>query len=118
MTPSNLEGLATPVTPPKSTYTPYASLVALADGSSRGVGAPVATWHWGFLSKEMRDQLRTLCPNSSATVYIRTYTKDVLGAAKYFRALMIWPSTQEETDNTKTVDFTLEFRQLVLQANP
>lgn len=118
MTPTNLESLPTPVVPPKSTYTPYSDVIELADGSKRGVGAPVATWHWGFIPRLMRDQLRTFCTGASASVYIRTYTKDVAGAIKYFQCQMIWPSNEEETDNTKAIDLTIEFRQLELQADP
>lgn len=115
---TNLELLSVPVTPPKSTYSPYSSVVELADGSKRGIGAPVATWRWGFLPRTMRDQLRTFCTGASSSVYIRTYTKDNSGALKYYLCKMIWPSTSEETDATKAIDFTIEFTQLVLQADP
>lgn len=118
MTPANLEALATPVFYPKSTYSPYTSVVGLSDGSTRGIGAPTATWRWGFLNRDMRDQLRSLCTGASAEVYIRTYTKDNAGAPKYFLARMTWPSIAEETDNTKAIDFVIKFTQLVLQADP
>lgn len=115
---TNLEELTTPITPPKSTFSQYASVVELADGSKRGVGAPVATWHWGFLSREMRDQLRHFCTEVSSVVYIRTYTKDNAGAPKYFLCQMSWPVTGEETDATKAIDFTVEFKQMEQQADP
>jgi hypothetical protein len=118
MTPTNIESLTVPVTPPKSTYTPYTSVVELADGSRRGIGAPVATWHWDFLPQTMRDQLRTFCTGASAAVYIRTYTKDNAFAPKYFTCQMIWPATSEETQATRRMDFVIEFRQLVLVADP
>ena len=112
---TNLEELAVPIIPPKSTFSQYSSIIELADGSKRGIGAPVASWHWGFLPRNMRDKLREFCPGVSSAVYIRTYTKDNAGAPKYFLCQMIWPSIDEETDNTKALDFTLEFRQLELQ---
>jgi hypothetical protein len=115
---TNLESLTTPVLPPKSTYSPYTSLKELADGSMRGVGAPVVTWRWSFLTHEMRDQLRLFCTGASASVYIRTYIKDSAGIPNYFLAKMIWPSVSEETDSTRAIDFVLIFKQLVLQADP
>lgn len=118
MTPTNIESLAVPVTPPKSTFSPYTSVVELADGSKRGIGAPVATWHWDILPQTMRDQLRTFCTGASASVYIRTKTKDNSMAAKYYLCQMIWPVTSEETNARRRPDFTIEFRQLVLQADP
>jgi hypothetical protein len=118
MTPTNIEQLTVPVTCPKSTFSQYASVVELADGSKRGIGAPIATWHWDYLPRTMRDQLRTFCPGASATVYIRTYTKDNAGAPKYYQAQMVWPTQSEETQATRSMDLTIEFRQLVLQADP
>ena len=118
MTPTNLEALATPVIPPKSTFFPSASKVTLADGSDRAVGAPTATWHWGFLRQTQRDMLRTFCPGTSATVYIRTYTKDLTSAPKYYQAVMHWPTDAEETDASRRIDFTIKFDQMVLQADP
>jgi len=116
MTPTNIESLTVPVTCPKSTFSPYSSVVELADGSKRGVGAPVATWHWDFLPQTMRDQLRTFCPGASASVYIRTYTKDNALSPHYYLAQMIWPTQSEETQATRRMDFTIEFRQLVFQS--
>jgi len=110
---TNLELLAVPVTPPKSTYSPYSSVIELADGSKRGIGAPIATWHWGFLPRNMRDQLRVFCPGASSLIHIGTYTKDNAGELRLFQCEMIWPVTDEETETTRTVDFTIEFRQLI-----
>lgn len=114
----NLEALPVPVIPPGSTFSPYANTVDLADGSKRGVGAPVATWHWGFLRQVQRDQLRTFCLDVTSQVYIRTYTKDNQSAPKYYRAKMHWPVVAEETFATRRLDFKIEFTQLVLQADP
>lgn len=118
MTPTNIESLTVSVMPPKSTFSPYASTVDLADGSKRGIGAPIATWHWDFLPQIMRDQLRAFCTGSSADVYIRTLTKDNAMSFKYYFAKMFWPVTSEETAATRRLDFTITFGQLVLQEDP
>lgn len=115
---TNLELLPVPVTPPKSTFSPYTTVIDLADGSKRGLGAPMATWHWDGLPQTMRDQLRTFCTDASASVYIRTYTKDNAYAPHYYQAQMSWPVLSEETWAKMRLDFTIEFRQLVLQADP
>ena len=115
---TNLESFAVPIIPPKSTFATCAMVIDLADGSKRGLGAPVATWHWDGFPPDQRDELRTFCPGTSALVYIRTYTKDNAYAPHYYQAQMIWPVTSEETWSKHRLDFTIEFRQLVLQADP
>ena len=109
----NIEDLTVPVVPPKPTFSPYADVIELGDGSKRGIGAPIATWHWDFLPRTMRDQLRTFCTGASSAIFIRTYTKDNAGALKYFSCVMTWPTQREETQTAKAIDFTLEFTQLV-----
>lgn len=111
----NLEVLSpTPVVPPKCMYTPYTDVIDVGDGSKRGVGAPTATWRWGFIERSQRDMLRTFCPGASAPAYIRTYTRDALDSAKEFSCDMIWPADSEEVVAGRRVDFTIEFRNLVL----
>lgn len=109
----HLDHLTIPILPPKSTFSPYAKVVDLADGSTRGVGAPVAAWHWDFLPQEARDQLRTFCAGASSDIYIRTATKDTAGAFRYFTCKMKWPVRDEETKATRAIDFIIEFTQLV-----
>ena len=109
----NIESLTVPVTPPRPTYSPYSSVVELADGSKRGVGAPVATWKWEYLPRTMRNQLRLFCTGASSSVCIRTCIKDNSGAYRYFDCKMIWPVMDEEVQTAKSMDFTIEFRQLV-----
>lgn len=113
---TNLEQLATPVTAPKRFYTPYTSVIILGDGSQRGQGAPTATWRWGFLPQNERDMLRTFCPGASAAVCIRTYTNDSADSAKEFSCDMYWPNEAEEIAKGRRLDFTIEFRNLVLLA--
>ncbi len=95
---------------PQSTYRPYSTDIRLGDGSMRGMGFPVATWHWGFLSAVQRDLLKSFCVGQSALVYIRSI-KDDLSYADY-QAVMVWP-TEEERAAGRVLDFTLEFHRLV-----
>lgn len=95
---------------PQSTYRPYSTDIRLGDGTMRGMGFPIATWHWGFLSAAQRDLLRTYCTGQSALVYIRT-PKDDLSFVDY-QAVMVWPS-EEERASSRVLDFTLEFHRLV-----
>jgi hypothetical protein len=109
------EGIfASPVTPPKSTFSPYVEVIELADGSMRGRGAAIASWHWDVIPRTQRDRLRMFCPAPavSSSVYIRTYTKDNAQELKLFHCKMIWPVTDEERNATRAVDFTIEFKQL------
>lgn len=111
---TNIEGLTVPVVPPKPTYSPYSTLAELSDGGKRGIGAPKATWHWDFLPRAMRDQLRLFCAGvPSKAVCIRTLIKDNAGAWRYFDCMMHWPVGSEETQTNNAIDFTLEFTQLV-----
>jgi hypothetical protein len=121
---TNLESLGVPIIPPKSFFTPVTEVVTLGDGSTRGVGTPTASWHWGFIKQDQRDMLRTFCPEPdvSATVYIRTYTREMDGyasdAPQYFQAVMHWPVLEEEVDAGRRLDFKIDFTQLILQEEP
>lgn len=110
---TNIESLTTPVTPPKSTWKPYAEQKDLSSLGTRGLGAPVATWTWTILSRAERDQLRQFCTGSSAAVFIRTRTNESGDAFKYYSATMIWPTQKEELDIRRRVNFEIEFRALV-----
>jgi hypothetical protein len=111
---TNLDVLSTPVVPPKWFYSSFADTRSLGNGMTRGVGAPVATWRWGFIKKTQRDKLRTFCPGVSASVVIRTYTTESLDSAKEFSCIMFWPIDAEEINAGRRLDFTIEFRNLVL----
>jgi hypothetical protein len=111
---TNVESLTVPVTPPKSTFSPYAELRKMGDGSQRGVGAPIASWKWAVLPQTMRDQLRVFCLGSSADVFIRTYTKDNAHAPRTYQAVMNWPVLEEEYDATRRIGFEIKFTELVV----
>ena len=115
---ANLDTFGPPIPPPKSTFSQYSGLVQLANGTTRGMGTPIATWRWGFLSQEQRDRLRLFCPTSSATVFIRTYTKESADVTAYYQAVMHWPALEEEVDTTRRIDFVVKFTDMVLQTPP
>jgi hypothetical protein len=108
----NLESLSTPVYPPKSTYRPYTEAVTLASGKLRGLGRPVALWQWGFITRAMRDKLRTYCTGKSAAVYIRTRTNESSDAYSTFSAVMMWPD-DEDKQTGRRVNFAVDFKNIV-----
>ena len=110
---TNLESLSTKVIPPKSTFTPYTSVQTMDDGHDVGIGAPTASWKWTELFQTHRDMLRKFCPGASATVFIRTYTKDNAMAPRRYQAVMHWPVMTEETDTGRRMDFEIKFTDLV-----
>jgi hypothetical protein len=114
---ANLESLTTPVVAPRATYRPYTDKVQLGDGSFRGIGAPIVTWRWGFLTQEQRDQLRLYCTGKSAAVHIQTTIVDSADEYRQFSCVMVWPD-EEERQTTRRLDFVLEFRQLVDETPP
>ena len=113
---TNIEALTTKVTPPKSTFSPYADVRKMGNGSYRGVGAAIASWKWGIIKPALRDQLRLFCPEPSVTavVWIRTYTKEHLGSPQIFQALMHWPVLEEETDAGRAIGLEIKFTEMVV----
>lgn len=110
----NLQDLTVPVVYPKDLFTPWSENIELADGSKRGAGAPMAVWTWATISQAERDQLREFCTGASSTVYIKTSTNDDADTRRIYQATMIWPAG-EDIDFTHRRDFTIQFRNLVLQ---
>jgi hypothetical protein len=117
---TNLAALSIPVKYPKSSPMFYAQTIVLADNTERGIGLPVTVWHWTVITQDQRDMLRTFCPSpaASTSVYIRTRALDISSAFKSYLAVMVWPSLSEIYDAHHRTDFTLEFRQMVLQNDP
>ena len=115
---TNLAALATSVRYPKSSPMFYAQTITLADNTERGIGLPVTVWHWTSLPQEMRDMLRSFCTGASANVYIRTRALDISSSFKSYLAVMVWPSQTEIYDAHFRTDFTIEFRQMILQNDP
>jgi hypothetical protein len=107
-----LQDLTPPLKDPDFESVKNSSVLELADGTLRGVGAPAVVWHWNVLTDAQRDVLRALCPSKSANLFISTpidsgiYYED-------FSCVCIWP-VQEIRDAGNVVDFTLSFRLLVV----
>jgi hypothetical protein len=108
----NLEELDVPVFAPRSTYKQYQVEIDLGDLTVRGFGRPSATWRWGFLTLDQRDQLREFCDGKSARVYIQTKRRDDTEEYVVFYAVMVWPEEEEVTAG-RVLDFELRFRDLV-----
>lgn len=109
-----LSALTTPVHDPRSSFQDYQEALELGDSSVRGGGRPSATWKWGWVTRDMREQLRTFCPGASARVFISTDKNDDDDAFADFEAVMIWPLKEDPQHGTR-LDFTIEFRDLVEQ---
>lgn len=107
---TNIESLTTPLDAPKSEYFPYARTVNLGNGGKRGVGSPLATWTFGVMTLEQRDQLKTFCPDASGTVFIRTKLNDDTYAD--FEATMIWMENETRWYGHKQ-NYQILFRNLV-----
>lgn len=76
------------------------------------IGTPITRWHWGFLTALQRTQLRTFCSGRSASVFIRT--PDDTETFQNYSCVMIWSPQIEDRQATRIIDFTIEFRNLVL----
>lgn len=111
---TNLEELTVPVVPPRSRWKKYAEIVDLGDASSRGFGLPSAVWAWDFIVQDQRDQLRTFCTGSSATVYIRTKKRDASETWANYLVKVLWPE-DEEYELGRILNFELQFRDMVEQ---
>lgn len=111
---TNIESLATPVRPPKSTFRPCSDTKKLGSGLVRGVGFPIATWSWAVISRAERDALRAFCPGQSEQVYIQTKTMDGSDTYKTYYAVMVWNTQGEERDmGQKRVNLSITFQALV-----
>ena len=109
---TNLEALTTPVSPPRSSFLPYAKIVPLGSAGTLGVGSPVAVWSFGILTVEEYNQLKTFCPDASADIFIRTKIDDDTYAV--FSGVMIWPNElQDRFLGGHRRNLSIQFRQLV-----
>ena len=109
---ANLETIIEPEHAPKSTYLPYARVYNKGSGGTRGVGSPVATWTFGYLSAGEYNVLKAYCPGASADVFIRTKLDDDTYAD--FQAKMIWPNEGPDRWYGERRNLTIIFRNLIL----
>ena len=109
---------------PHPIFTTATTAVKLGDNSARALGLPRVTWAWGFVQQAQRDILRQYCPGVSAKVYIVTPTTenidDVPNASQCYLAQMIWqaPTTPENPQTGRRLEFNILFRQMVVQVWP
>jgi hypothetical protein len=112
----NIETI-TPVFPfaPKSVPKLWYQSVDLGDGTKRGLGAPLTTWQFGFVTQAFRDAMRAYCPapNSAFNVTIRTRGLDSADAYQTCAATMIWPD-DENREATRRVPFSILFRGMIV----
>lgn len=109
----NVESVSTGATAPRSVHRPWEEVRDTGDGLARGLGRPACTWNWGIISQTQRDALRNYCSGKSARVYIRTKSIDGADAMKTYQAAMMW-ADQEDRQTGRRVNFSIEFRDLVL----
>ena len=83
------------VPPPKALPPKWPTEIPLPSGQVRRMGFPTQIWHFGYLERAQRDQLRAFCTGKSAQVYIASelFEEETEHAARsrIFRAVMIWP---------------------------
>lgn len=95
---------------PKSEFRPFSKNVITGNGQKKGLGFPVAIWHWDYVTKDQRDNIRAFVDGLSSTVYFRTRIEDDSYAD--FVGIMNWVE-EEEKYAGRRFDLTLEFTHLV-----
>jgi len=112
-----LEDLLDQAGDPDWSFQQYATAIRLGDGTLKGQGFPVAIWRWNFMTNANRDELKDLCPNLSALIYIRTPTNeiDVYGDLVWgtFQCIMNWTPEDEDKQVNKTLGLIVTFTHLV-----
>lgn len=98
------------VVDPQSDFFEYSVTVKLANGKTRGLGYPRATWHYGYLTTAQYETMRDFCTGSSASVYIATLINDGTFAA--YSAIMSVPENYIMRAG-RYVDVTFQFTNLV-----
>jgi hypothetical protein len=108
----NVEALIANFPPPRSKFRPYVVSVDLGNGAARGLGRPLTSWLWGFLTQAQRNALRQYFPGRSTACYINTRKNDASDAYVTYSAICLWPD-EEDRQTTRRLNFTLEFRNLI-----
>jgi hypothetical protein len=113
---ATLGGIATlaslSIPDPEADFQNYASTVRLANGKIRGLGAPVVTWHYGYLRESQYDAIIAIITGASAEVYISTLTNGNTYAT--YSAIAVPPERYIIRVN-KYMDITFRFTSLVAQ---
>ena len=98
---------------PKSPFSPYSTLVNLADGTVRGAGWRMTDWKWDFLTHVQRDALRVFCPSASNTVCMTTRTVDNNDEYQTYNAVIVWPQPPEDRFAGRRLNFAVHFQAMV-----
>ena len=98
---------------PESQFHDHTDRVKLGNGVTRGLGYPLATWHWGYLSKAQWTALTAFCAKASENVFIATMKND--GTYVEYSAVMVMPETYV-VRATRFIDVTIELNNLVVVA--
>ena len=99
---------------PEWNYAPFSGYVDLDDGSRKGTGLPIASWHWNAVTAAQRETLKAYCPLLSNEVYImtpinNTSSGEIIWGA--FNCQMLWPEADEDKDvDNIALGLTISFR--------
>ncbi len=99
---------------PQAGYRPYAFTILLGDGTLRGQGFPIVTWHWAFVTVAERDVFMDLLDEAalSGPAFIRTRLPDNSWAT--FDCIMNAPTGEENLSVGKIIGFDVEFTHCIL----
>lgn len=107
----NVRDLPDSLKSPKPEFVEFSQAIPLASGGVKGGGWSTASWKWGWITTDQRDQLKTFCPDGlSAPIYIRTWRRD--GTFGYYEGVMVWPEAEGEHQAGRILDFTVLFQSL------
>ena len=98
---------------PESQFKDYSTLIKLANGKQKGLGYPVATWHYGYLTEEQWTTLKSYCTAISNDVYIATMNN--AGDYVVYSAVMNMPD-QYVIRATRYIDITITFTNIIAVA--
>jgi hypothetical protein len=98
---------------PRSGYRPFTTTVRLGDGKLQGLGFPVVTWHFTFVTMAERDVFVDDPDDPlSKNVYIRSRLPD--GTWATFSCIQNRPTGEEDFQAQKILGFDIEFTHCVL----
>jgi hypothetical protein len=98
---------------PESQFTDNSTRVTLQNGLVKGLGFPIASWHFAYLTQAQWNALVAFCATASANVFIATMTNS--GTFIEYSATMVMPETYV-IRATRYIDLNIEFTNLVALA--
>ncbi len=109
----NVETFVTPPFAPKSVPKPWYQGVDTGDGLARGMGRPVTTWQFCYVTQGFRNALRASCTSKAARVFVRSREIDNSDDFLTYMGAMLWPDL-ENREATRRISFNVEFRDLIV----